>query len=291
MTKDELRNKIQDYCDKNPYEPYIGYEGIESKDLIEMMREGEWDGLCDKLCDDFSGFDYITSYWEEVIANEFASEIKYLFGENFSPDDVRDEFYDIYIPVSVDVKRILKNTGGYEKRVVLFSNYDQMLSDYSECHGGYGCVENYFGDLLDALNINPQKMKKFLESKGAKTVGRWKNCPKREGSEIVSYEDLYNVMVNNCCGGCLTFVLKGSYLDDYEEWLSTENDQNKVRRIRIPSGTPFTIFNSFEGGGSVFEYTKKSFGVTLDEDKFPSWGIRTGEYSCRSVYGQDVYND
>ena len=59
---------------------------------------------------------------------------------------------------------------------------------------------SYFGDMVDALNLNPAKVKRFLTEKGIAVYGRCHYRRSRDGKELVSYEDFHRELVNSCCG-------------------------------------------------------------------------------------------
>lgn len=79
-------------------------------------------------------------------------------------DEIREEIYDRND--SDTLKELLKNTDDIPVRVEMLSNYDCINSNWLESQEGYRYKESYFGDMIDALNLNPAKVKKMLvESK------------------------------------------------------------------------------------------------------------------------------
>lgn len=74
--------------------------------------------------------------------------------------ELRDELLD-YVSVDYNIKDLIRNTGPINCRVELFSNYDCINSHWFEAiqGGGYGYEETYFGAMVDALNLNPEKQK------------------------------------------------------------------------------------------------------------------------------------
>ena len=55
-----------------------------------------------------------------------------------------------------------KNTDEIRVRVEMLSNYECINSNWLESQEGYRYKESYFGDMIDALNLNPSKVKKML---------------------------------------------------------------------------------------------------------------------------------
>lgn len=285
MTKEELEHKIQLFCDDNPYEPYIGYEMVETDELLNLMKDVKWEQVEEWLNRNYVDYFYVSEYWDSVLDNEFKDDFKTVYGDEYDLDEIRDEM-DIYIPFEIDMRQLFRNTGNYEKRVVLFSNYDQICSHYYESSDGYyynlGGERGYFSDMVDALNLNPKKVKKAIIDSGYNVRGSWPDKKSRDGKEIISYDDLIDVLLNNCCGGCLTFVINASFLEEYDHYLGGGTFEQEV----IPEGTFCTIFDSFKGGGSIFVKTLKTFKVDIDKEGYPTWGVRTGGYHVEDVYGQ-----
>lgn len=86
-------------------------------------------------------------------------------------DEIREEIYDRND--SDTLKELLKNTDDIPVRVEMLSNYDCINSNWLESQEGYRYKESYFGDMIDALNLNPAKVKKMLVEKGYTVYGRF----------------------------------------------------------------------------------------------------------------------
>ena len=124
-------------------------------------------------------------------------------------DEIREEIYDRND--SDTLKELLKNTDDIPVRVEMLSNYDCINSNWLESQEGYRYKESYFGDMIDALNLNPAKVKKMLVEKGYTVFGRFPNKKYRDGKEQVSYEQFYHELINSCCGAnLLTYIGKVS---------------------------------------------------------------------------------
>lgn len=83
-------------------------------------------------------------------------------------DDNRDDIVNIIYERddSDALGGLLKNTDDIPVRVEMLSNYDCINSHWLESQGGYVYPDSYFGDMVDALNLNPAKVKRFLAEKG-----------------------------------------------------------------------------------------------------------------------------
>lgn len=149
------------------------------------------------------------------------------------------------------LKELLKNTDDIPVRVEVLSNYDCINSNWLESQEGYRYKESYFGDMIDALNLNPAKVKKMLVEKGYTVYGRFPDKKYRDGKEQVSYEQFYHELINSCCGAnLLTYIGKVSLQELYDAGFSLGeviipkgnccvNLQLHVRRWKPPgNGTP-----------------------------------------------------
>lgn len=124
-------------------------------------------------------------------------------------DEIRGE---IYARDDSDVlMELIKHTDDIPVRVEMLSDYDCINSNWWESQGGYRYEESYFGDMVDALNLNPAKVKKMLVEKGYTVHGCFPNRKSRDGKEQVTYEHFYQELINSCCGAnLLTYIGKVS---------------------------------------------------------------------------------
>ncbi len=188
------------------------------------------------------------------------------------------------------IKELIKNTRDIPVRIELLSNYDCINSHFYESQGGYSYYESYFGDMVDALNLNPTKVKKLLVSNGEKPIGIFPSKAYRNGQELVSYEEFYEELVNSCCGAnLLVFTGMLSVNDLFQENFVT-------KKILIPKGNYCGLFSPFQGGGSILDMSlkddliiwpyknRKKYGgyrIELDYRK-ANYG-----YSIAETYGMD----
>ncbi len=203
-------------------------------------------------------------------------------------DGHRDEILEaIYERDDSDaLGELLKNTDDVPVRVEMLSNYDCINSYRLESHGGYIYPESYFGDMVDSLNLNPAKVKRFLSEKGVTVYGRCPDRKSRNGKELVSYEDFYRELLNSCSGAnLLTYIGTISLKELYDSGFS-------VAKVSIPKGNCCGIFSSIFGGGSVLGMKLRQ-DVTLELKTENYHGYRLVldnprnkyDYSIRQVYG------
>lgn len=189
--------------------------------------------------------------------------------------------------VSSPIRDLLHNTGEIPVRIEMLSNYDCIGSEYIESAGkGYFYEQSYFGDMINALRLNPAKVKKTFIENGYNVTGRFPNLKNRDGKELISYQAFYDEVTCTTCGAnLLTFTGLINPYDLYEK-------NFEITKITIPKGNTCGLFSSFYGGGSLMEAellhdhtitleTKRNKGyrLVIDDQKVP------GGYSIRDVYG------
>lgn len=259
--------------------------------LAKCLEEKCGDHLNDLFCDwycDYEG-ERVAEITEEL-KKEVARlgyrkwEVEKFFDEN--EDEIRDKIYDR--ADNDGITDLLRNTSDIPVRIELLSNYDCINSHWLESSGGYGYQESYFGDMVDALWLNPAKVKKILLENGEKVYGRWPDRRYRDGREQVSYEDFYREMINSCCGAnLLTYVARLDPSKLYEAGFD-------LSKITIPKGNKCGIYSSMQGGGSLLEMQLlRDVVIDLTKNKDYS-GYRliievhsrkSYEYTINEVYG------
>ncbi|MCM1107949.1 MAG: hypothetical protein NC388_02705 [Clostridium sp.] len=152
---------------------------------------------------------------------------------------------------------LLGNTADIPVTVEMLSNYDCINSHWLESRGGYVYPGSYFGDMVDALNLNPAKVKRSLTEKGIRVYGRYPDRKSRNGRELVSYEDFHRELVNSGSGAnMLTYLGKVNVKELYESGFN-------IARVVIPQGNRCGIFSSMYGGGSIMDMTLRH-DATID---------------------------
>ena len=238
--------------------------------------DSEWEsikGIIEKLkeeCSLFHDFDE-----EEVVS---------FFEEH--DDEIRNEIYAR--DDSTVLTDLIRHTDDIPIRVEMLSDNDCINSHWWESQDGYRYEGSYFGDMVDALNLNPAKVKRMLVEKGYTVHGRFPDKRYRNGKEQVSYEHFYQELINSCCGAnLLTYIGKVSLKDLYDIGFS-------FKEAIIPKGNYCGIFSSVYGGGSLL-------GMELKQDVRLSLGLKgccglrfrvdneRSRYECsiRHVYGVD----
>ena len=240
----------------------------------EWYDDAEWEAVHEifsKLKDECIGF----HGFEEEEVEEFFEEHE---------EEIREEIYNRND--SDILKELIKNTDDIPVRVEMLSNYDCINSNWLESQEGYRYKESYFGDIVDALNLNPAKVKKVLVENGYTVYGRFPDKKYRDGKEQVSYEQFYQELVNSCCGAnLLTYIGKVSLTELYEAGFS-------LGEVIIPKGNCCGIFSSMYGGGSLLEMElKKDVRLKLGVRDYHGFRFRLdsewSEYECsiKRVYG------
>lgn len=128
-------------------------------------------------------------------------------------------------------------------RVLLFSNYDCWVPPYDA--GGLDAFHDYLETAMRVLCLNPKKVKEVC-SEWTTCRGRWPNYHWRDGKEVVSYEGFSKILRESCSYGLLCFC--GSMNMRYL-WENIDKQDELV----IPKGTTVTMFNHWNGGGSMAE--------------------------------------
>lgn len=199
-------------------------------------------------------------------------------------DEIRDEIYAR--DDSEDVEYLLRNTRKIPVRIEMLSNYDCINSHWLESSGGYGYEESYFGDMVDALWLNPKKVKQILVERGEKVYGRFPDRKYRDGKEHVSYEQFYEELVNSSCGAnLLTFAATVDPMELYE------SDFN-ISKLTIPKGNQCGLYSSMYGGGSIVEMDLlHDITIDLEKTQYPKYRLafemsgKGYDYSIKQVYG------
>lgn len=255
-------------------------------EMFEMNSDHIYDLEIDHLKEALDSF-------KEELCEELGIEDDELDLEEIARE-LRDEFLD-YISVDYNIEDLIKNTGPINCRVELFSNYDCINSHWFEAiqGGGYSYEETYFGAMIDALNLNPGKMKEALEKREITIYGEWPDLKERNGEEFVDYDKFVRELENSTCGAnLLTIVCKVD--------LSMIIEKGGLpSKFTIPKGNNVGLFSSFQGGGSTIECPLLR-DIVIDTEKrgeteYDHWSKilpdddRDNGYGINDVYG--VHSD
>jgi hypothetical protein len=259
---------------KNPEKDFIGYE------IDEWCIQSDY------------GEDYVYNQLVRDVSDEFDLETR-------EAAEVVDEHWDSLRDLvykrdeSTPLKDYLKNTSPVPMRISRYSNYDCINSHFFETSsGGYEYHESYFGDAVDALNLNPKKVKEAL---GNCVVGKFPDYEWRNGKELVDYKAFVEECYNRGCPVCLLTILATIDPMDFYDY------SNKFTKFIVPAGNKVGFYSSDHGGGSMFEMELLR-PLLIDTAKvgksgYDHWGIyvdyKDNGYTISDVFGayQSIYGE
>lgn len=238
--------------------------------------DSEWEsikGIIEKLKEECSLF------------HDFDEDMVETFFERHD-DEIREEIYTR--DDSTVLTDLIRHTDDIPIRVEMLSDNDCINSHWWESQDGYRYEGSYFGDMVDALNLNPARVKRMLVEKGYTVHGRFPDKKCRDGKEQVSYGHFYQELVNSCCGAnLLAYIGKVSLKDLYDTGFS-------FKEVIIPKGNYCGIFSSTYGGGSLLgKELKQDVRLSLEAKGCRGFRFRLdnerSRYECsiRHVYGVD----
>lgn len=234
--------------------------------------------------------DYIDKY-EQFFKLDSHDLYKMYDNDELSDDELRVEIYGRYglwelLCLDVGLSELAAHTD-FPAVLSMMSNYDCVGSYHGE-GGAYSYEESYFGDMLDFLNMNPALMKEELGKAGMDALGEFPDKPERNRSEAADYRELLIELLNTTSGGnTLTFMSRYP-LEEY-----VKQGGMVPGKIIIPSGTPYTLFSSFYGGGGACKATTKK-SITVDmQGRILHMRPDTSRYGPKAVYGcgNEMYGD
>ncbi|MFI3306470.1 MAG: hypothetical protein R3Y68_08175 [Rikenellaceae bacterium] len=143
------------------------------------------------------------------------------------------------------INTLLRNTDPIPIRIEMHSNFDCINSHHFE--GSYSYDKSYFGDMVNALNLNPRKVKEIFEQSGIECFGEFPNMSERNGNEVVSYLSFATEISNSVSpANLLTFMATINVSELYEAGF-------KVESLTIPKGNSCGLYSPSQGGGSIME--------------------------------------
>ncbi len=200
-------------------------------------------------------------------------------------EEIRSEIYNR--SDNDDIEDMLRYTADIPVRIEMLSNHDCINSHWFEGEGGFSYEESYFGDMIDALGLNPMRVEQLLASHGDKVCGCFPDMKEREGKELVSYEQFHEEHINSSCGAnLLTFIATINPVELYESGF------NLPSKLTIPAGNKCGLFSSTYGGGSILEMELlRDVTVNLERAEYPKYRLEFesggGGYPIWQVYGYD----
>lgn len=287
---EEIKGKVTEFFPTNVQLVYIDYRD-DLDDWHETFQECIEQGNSTPLVEKVNEIDFDTSYAVNEVVKDVTSDLL-RFYELDEKDDLEAMLADVVLDDEIrnlcyendnsdPLKGLLNNTSDITVRLEMTSNYDCINSHWFE--RGYSYVESYFGDMVDALNLNPALVKKVMVEHGIDVSGRFPNKSNRNGKEYISYESFIQELLNSCSGAnLLTFVGTMNAMDFYEY---------NARKITFPKGNNCGLFSSWNGGGSMIEMELlRNFTVDISQSSKNGRGFRlkvdkADNYSMDSVYG------
>jgi hypothetical protein len=289
-TKQEITMKmVTDMMDETYSLIYIDYrDSLDNRlDTIEKcIRNKSADTLYEDMDEWFSDNEYLRAVEimedlkKELVKTGYKKwEAEKFFEEN--EDDIKDIIFERND--SDPLKDLIRNTNKIPVRIELLSNYDCINSHWLESSGGYRYEQSYFGDMVDALRLNPHKVKKILLAKGEKTIGYFPNKYSRNGKEQVSYEQLYEELENSTCGANLL-----TYVSTVDVGELIESNFN-LTEIIVPKGNMCGLYSSMQGGGSILEMElKRDVKLRLSPEHYPYFRLSLDKYGGRESYNYSI---
>lgn len=168
-------------------------------------------------------------------------------------------------------------------RIMLHSNYDCWLPLW-EAQGLYG-KEDALEGIMKMLCLNPAKVKEEAIRQGIACHRAFPNLKYRNGKEVVSYEGFVRCLIECPNYGLWTFF---GYFDMDALWNQGLWDMNesKLDSLTIPKGTKCTMFNDWNGGGSL-DFTETIRPVTIGELKKRGASLN----DCPRIYVDEKFKD
>lgn len=286
---------VKSLMDKAYYLTYVDYRDDlddHMNTIAKCMKEKSGDILREKIYSIYSDYEFTETIQISdklrqtcIDAGHEATYVETFFDDN--EEAIREEIYRR--DKSDCLGELIDNTRDIPVMVKLHSNYYCIDSNWTESQSGYTYEEDYFGHMVDALNMNPSKVRKMLRSYGYKVRGLWPNKYSRNGNELVSETDFIIELFNSCCGGNQLIFLATISLKDLWE------ADFKIEKVTIPKGNFCGIFSSFNGGGSMLNMSLlRDITFELDKDPydyFDLWLDQENYHSVHSVYGDHSFGE
>lgn len=288
-----LFNRMAKDVEKLELELFWDYNQSLSEDQIKLIVEDKfykvqdsiWEMNTDTIFDmENDAIKGVISEYQEQIEKEDPA---------FTDDDTSELVTQLrdYCPgVDVNMKQLISNTGNVNVRVQWYSNYDCINSHWLESQGEYmyknpeGEYQEYFGQVVDLLNLNPHKVKEHFTAQGIEMRGEWPDLKERNEFELVSYEDFWVEEENRSCGACLFSFIGQVDLNELIE--------GKPTKVVIPKGNTCGFFSSMQGGGSMIDMELRE-DVAIDltthgDSEYDHWALLldgSDGYAVSEVYG------
>lgn len=166
----------------------------------------------------------------------------------------------------------------------LFSNFDCLNSNWFESSEGYSVTNDYFGDMVSLLQLNPVRVKEEL-LKHEIPIRLNEDWPHKEVEELVSYDELISELNDNSGSASLLIFLveiPDLYEPEDEEPYEFMESIKLASAIKLQAGAACGLFDHFNGGGSLLDMH------LLKDHVFQLGQIGNSKYHCLEieVYGK-----
>jgi len=240
-----------------------------------------WEGELEQVSMDLYDMDLATEFEREMI-----KEAMERCGVPYQPEHLVDylDMFAAHVKIDLGLEYLMQKTE-ICIYIALQSNYDCINSHWFESQDTYRYQESYFGAMLDALSLNPFRVKQELTAHEVKSSGKFPNYRSHHGKELVTYEDFFTELENSSCGANLLVFMGRTSL--------FEAVHRKDKRILIPAGNPCGLYSHLYGGGSI-QIGKLTRDVCFDlkwrgksnNDRYTlEWDNQEDDYSIQNVYG------
>lgn len=244
-------------------------------EIYRIKEDQEWYSMNDIMLD--IEYRLIDRGYDAKVVREFIEEYQDLIRDLIYQRDNSDTLDDL-----------VRNIGKIPIRLELLSNYDCINSHWLESDCGYSYVNSYFGDVVDALKLNPKTVKALFNVFNIPSQGAYPNRHSRNGKEMAYYKSFYDEIINSTCGANLFVIVA---MVDMKDLVSCGFNLSK---IIVPKGNKCGLFSSMQGGGSLMEMElRNDMEIDLTRKKYPYFRLVLDDptvccaYSIQETYGID----
>lgn len=281
IDEEAIFESLLDQLDERYTLNYVSYdESIQPQTLHDILK----DGLQDQLYEVFLEQE---CYYAKRALDELLDSQKDLTEDQKDLFRTTDEYQELLTEIrsrnDSEAEKELFCQSRIRGRVTLHSNYDCWLPLW-EAKGLYG-TEDALQGIMKMLCLNPAKVKQEALRKGIACYRRFPNLRYREGREVVPYEGFVNCLLECPNYGLWTFF---GLFDMKGLWNARNLNTDAVETdpLIIPKGTTCTMFNSWNGGGSL-DFTETIRDVSIKELNRRGASL----YDCATVYVDEKFKD
>ena len=250
--KTDIKNNIITYIEKN--QPYIEWDfrsKLTSEQVINALENG-FDSLYDELFE--LNMDYILNLESELI-NQIHDEFREVLEKELNTNkedtiiDYLNENFQEYIQIDYNLKQLPNNQDDLLCLIELYSDYDGCCISTSS-------IDDPFDYLFDVY----KRVEKAIDKKDF----------------LYEFKQVYGSSLF-----CLGFRMS------IENFIKLREEYKKGKQIKIPKGTQFGFFSSFQGSGSMFEKVTKEDLILDINEEINLIADEEQNYSIKKVYGAD----